>query len=1059
MPFRIERDDICSMLETNNVEKYVSLGGLSGIAERLHSDPENGLPDPEQDKLHQERVDTFGRNFIPPRPPKSLLSFMLAALEDFTLIMLIVSAIVSLVLGVLFEDPSTGWIEGAAILVSVVIVVLVGAGNDYAKELQFMKLNAQVEDCKVAVVRGGRRQEVSTRTIVVGDVIELAVGDILQADGILIEGHEIKTDESALTGETDYIKKNSEKPFLLSGTKLMEGSGKMLAVAVGKYSQAGIIKSLVTDTDTAQHEDAASVLQAKLDVLAQQIGYMGTAFAVACVSWLTGSFFYHWWYSGEPWHYDYFLTLLEYLITGITIIVVAVPEGLPLAVTLALAFSVQKMQKDNNLVKHIDACETMGSATAICSDKTGTLTTNKMTVMKSWFGDQVFNKRLVSGDLSNDLEHLLHESIALNSNARLEKSPSGWDQIGNKTECALLQMSMDMDKDYEQIRKDGKIVRILPFSSARKRMSTIIDVGGGKARVHCKGASEIVLGLCDRILLPNGQTEPLRQPRKDLIQQNVIDEFANDALRTICLAYKEIDESTAEFLEEDEAEAGMVCIGIVGIEDPVRDEVPAAIEQCRRAGITVRMVTGDNLTTARSIAKKCGLIKDGDDSILIEGPDFRERVLDPSDKTTIIQEEIDKIWPRLKVMARSSPTDKYLLVTGMMRSKVVGGEAPVVAVTGDGTNDAPALKSANVGFAMGIAGTSVAKDACDIILLDDNFNSIVKAVMWGRNVYDSIGKFLQFQLTVNVVALVVAFISSVLLEDSPLSAVQMLWVNLLMDSLASLSLATENPTPDLLNRPPYGRNQALISQTMWLNIIGHAFYQLVVVLTLTFFGDTLFGVPCGHGEDLSVHYTLIFNTFVMLQLFNEINARKLHGEWNVFSGLFTNMVFVGLWVASFLIQIVLVQYGGLPVSCVPLSLEQWGVCILLGAFSLVWNFVIRAVGSSAEKIMPSTNPVVSQEAAVEAWQHTMEKILHDKETMDKRRSLLIESQEKRRSFRVAIKPHVSDSWKQTLTAVMEVTSPNLTKRHPLATVSESAAGNEGSSSSVQTRSKRSAQKM
>merc|ERR1712123_11155 len=399
---------------------------------------------------------------------------------------------------------------------------------------------------------------------------------------------------------------------------------------------------------------------------------------------------------------------------------------------------------------------------------------------------------------------------------------------------------------------------------------------------------------------------------------------------------------------EDNVIANMTCFCVVGIEDPVRDEVPAAIIQCQRAGITVRMVTGDNINTARAIATKCGIVKPGDNYLVMEGKEFNKRVRDPH-TNEIRQDLLDKVWPNLRVLARSSPTDKHSLVKGIIDGNLSAGRE-VVAVTGDGTNDAPALKKADVGFAMGIAGTDVAKEASDIILTDDNFTSIVKAVMWGRNVYDSIAKFLQFQLTVNVVAVIVAFIGACAIRDSPLKAVQMLWVNLIMDTLASLALATELPTPELLLRKPYGRTSPLISATMAKNILGQGLYQLVVVFGIMFYGEVLFDIDNGRGAELrdppTIHFTMIFNAFVMMTLFNEINARKIHGQRNVFLGFFSNPIYYVIWIATFVSQIIIIEFGGLIFSTTKLNLEQWSWCILFGVGVLLWQQVVTSVPTS-----------------------------------------------------------------------------------------------------------------
>ncbi|XP_070143692.1 plasma membrane calcium-transporting ATPase 3-like isoform X4 [Drosophila kikkawai] len=461
--------------------------------------------------------------------------------------------------------------------------------------------------------------------------------------------------------------------------------------------------------------------------------------------------------------------------------------------------------------------------------------------------------------------------------------------------------------------------------------------------------------ICSFIYGHEGTLEKFTPDMQERLIREVIEPMACDGLRTISVAYRDFVPGKAAVNEvhidgepnwDDEVNimTNLTCLCVVGIEDPVRPEVPDAIRKCQRAGITVRMVTGDNVNTARSIAIKCGILRPNDDFLVLEGKEFNRRIRDSNGD--IQQHLIDKVWPRLRVLARSSPTDKYTLVKGIIDS-TVSENREVVAVTGDGTNDGPALKKADVGFAMGIAGTDVAKEASDIILTDDNFSSIVKAVMWGRNVYDSIAKFLQFQLTVNVVAVIVVFIGACAVQDSPLKAVQMLWVNLIMDTLASLALATEPPTPDLLLRKPYGRTKPLISRTMMKNILGQALYQLVVIFGLLFVGDLILDIESGRGQELNAgptqHFTIIFNTFVMMTLFNEINARKIHGQRNVIEGLFTNPIFCTIWIFTMISQVLIIQYGEMAFSTKALSLDQWLWCIFFGIGTLVWGQLITSV--------------------------------------------------------------------------------------------------------------------
>uniref|UniRef100_A0A2H1W8X0 Calcium-transporting ATPase n=1 Tax=Spodoptera frugiperda TaxID=7108 RepID=A0A2H1W8X0_SPOFR len=968
----------------------------------------------------QHRREVFGSNLIPPKPPKTFLTLVWEALQDVTLIILEVAAVVSL--GLSFYKPSDDpadvahldeeeghyqWIEGLAILISVIVVVIVTAFNDYTKERQFRGLQSRIEgEHKFAVIRGSEVRQVPISEIVCGDICQIKYGDLLPADGILLQSNDLKVDESSLTGESDHVKKGeSFDPMVLSGTHVMEGSGKMLVTAVGVNSQAGIIFTLLgaavdkqekeikqmkkgdedatlpasgnshganharpddnhvpATTDKpppeAGHKKEKSVLQAKLTKLAIQIGYAGSTIAVLTVIILVINFCVHTFViEQKPWKATYINNLVKHLIIGVTVLVVAVPEGLPLAVTLSLAYSVKKMMKDNNLVRHLDACETMGNATAICSDKTGTLTTNRMTVVQSYICEKLCKVTPNFRDIPQEVAETMVEGISVNaaftSRIMPSQDPTGPPmQVGNKTECALLGFVLALGQSYEAVRErhpEESFTRVYTFNSVRKSMSTVIPYKGGY-RLYTKGASEIVLKKCAFIYGHEGRLEKFTRDMQDRLVRQVIEPMACDGLRTISVAYRDFVPGKAEINQvhidqepnwddEDNIVNNLTCLCVVGIEDPVRPEVPEAIRKCQKAGITVRMVTGDNVNTARSIAIKCGILKPTDDFLILEGKEFNKRIRDTNGE--VQQHLLDKVWPKLRVLARSSPTDKYTLVKGMIESKAFDTRE-VVAVTGDGTNDGPALKKADVGFAMGIAGTDVAKEASDIILTDDNFSSIVKAVMWGRNVYDSIAKFLQFQLTVNVVAVIVAFIGACAIQDSPLKAVQMLWVNLIMDTLASLALATEMPTPDLLQRKPYGRTKPLISRTMMKNILGQAIYQLFIIFSLLFVGDRLLNIPSGRGQALgsepTQHFTIIFNTFVMMTLFNEINARKIHGQRNVFQGLFTNPIFYSIWIGT-----AASQFGGMAFSTAGLSIDQWLWCLFLGAGTLVWGQLVTTV--------------------------------------------------------------------------------------------------------------------
>ncbi|EDV24949.1 uncharacterized protein TRIADDRAFT_25320 [Trichoplax adhaerens] len=994
---RCTREQLITLMKVRGREGAAKLGKMFGDASALTEDYlkssiTEGLSGDPDDIAERKRL--FGVNVIPEPEAKSFLRLMWEAMQDLTLIILMCSAAVSLILGLTIEIESNGWIEGVAILVSVIVVVLVTAFNDYTKEKQFRGLKNRIkEEQKFAVIRGGTVQQINIAEIVVGDVAQVKYGDLLPADGVVIQSNDLKTDESSLTGESDLIKKGPNNLMLLSGTHVMEGSGKMIVTAVGVNSQSGIIFTLMSgkkdmaddahDDDDDEDEDLRieddtlsgngeidiekpekkkrlkekSVLQGKLNKLAILIGKVGLCIAVLSLLVLIVRFCIETYAIGQlPWVPSHSRRFLGFVIIAITVIVVAVPEGLPLAVTISLAYSVKKMMLDNNLVRHLDACETMGNATAICSDKTGTLTTNRMTVVSSYLGKKLYPHDPVINDLSSNYIELLCEGIATNSSYTSKITPPPPEnpdqlpgQVGNKTECALLGFVKKFDRNYDDYRKkitEENFLKVYTFNSVRKSMSTAIPKSTG-CRIYTKGASEIILKKCSSIINSDGAVHDFSSEERDDLIRSVVESMASNGLRTIGLAYKDIDNYNLVNWEDEESVIDdLTCIGVVGIEDPVRPEVPGAIKQCQSAGIVVRMVTGDNLKTAKSIALKCGIISENDGFIVIEGKDFNRRIRDKHNKISL--NLMSKLLPKIRVLARSSPEDKYTLVKGLIQSKNI---QDVVAVTGDGTNDGPALKVADVGFAMGIAGTDVAKEASDIILTDDNFRSIVKAVMWGRNVYDSISKFLQFQLTVNVTAVITSFIGAASIQASPLKAVQLLWVNLIMDTFASLALATELPSPDLLNRKPYGRNKALISRTMTKNIVGHCLYQLTVLFLIIFYGEVLFDIKEGRANETAhslvptKHFTMVFNTFVQMQIFNEINARKIHGERNVLQGILKNPIFLIIFFGTIAVQVVLVEAGGIAFHCLPLDLDLWLWCIFFGAGELVWGVMLSYIPS------------------------------------------------------------------------------------------------------------------
>lgn len=975
-------------------------GTAQDVARMLYTDPKHGLSEEtDQSQLiplgytdkdvhnFALRAQIFDVNENPRTKPKSIIRLFFEALMDMMLIILICFAILSLILGLAFpEEPEErvySWIEGAAILLAVFIVATVTAVSDWSKERKFRQLSKANEDIEIKVIRGGKNTTVLISKLMVGDVVTLEVGDMVPADGLLLEGYDLRIDESSMTGETDLIKKNThEDPFLLSGCKVQEGFGTMIVTAVGKYSQWGkLMKALVKKK--SKGEDSRTPLEQKLDKLAKLLGYIGIAAGIVT------TFFLFLGYAilkivllakgipaGQVFELNDLVVCVRFIVTGVTVVVVAVPEGLPLAVTIALAYSVKKMMIDKNLVRHLQACETMGGATNICSDKTGTLTLNQMRATQGFISGEFYTDRLPriaetakaesqAPIVSKESVELLVEGICVNSKANLIPVPEGgFDVQGNKTESALLLLAVvRLGADYEQIRErysgDEHIAKFYTFSSLKKRMSIIIKLDDGSYRLHTKGASEIVLGFCTHYLTQEGKSvEITDEKRKEL--EEVIVQMASSGLRTMCIAYKDMPANTDKSIWEDQeaVETNLTVLGIIGIKDPVRKEVPAAIAQCKRSGITVRMVTGDNILTAKHIARECGILYD--DGLAIEGPDFRKMSLD----------EKQAILPKLQVLARSSPQDKYDLVELIKMSK-----KDVVAVTGDGTNDAPALKKADVGLAMGISGTQVAKEASDIIIMDDNFESIVKSVLWGRTIFENIRKFLVFQMTVNIVALIITVVSAIttymvfpyINMDSrgiptitkfhpPLAPVQLLWVNLIMDTLAALALATEPPVRSLLDRPPYRRNDSLITWKMWAVLLLGAIFQVAFL-----FGIIYGGVPAlrwfYEGRDFlninmndpkqlewveCANRTWAFHTFVFMQIFNEFNARKIELELNIFENIHRSPMYIFVIVVTTICQTLLVVLPENPVfqTC-QLSWPQWIFAVAFGFLIIPYMFFVK----------------------------------------------------------------------------------------------------------------------
>ena len=968
----ITDEQLAALCSNRDVEALEALGGVPAVLRLVDVAPTVGLGMVE---VVQRRT-RFGANTFPEPPARSFFSFLWDAAQDITMLVLAVAAGLSFV--ELITDRTTGWHDGVAILIAISLCIFVSSWNDYTQSLQFRALNADKRNITVHVLREGRRQGVSVFDLVVGDIVVLATGDHIPADGLLLEGQAVVVDESAMTGESDPMKKSAQhRPFMLSGCKVMEGYGTMVVTAVGLNTEWGRIMAV-----TSEDNDEETPLQQRLDNVVTGIGKVGTAVAVAVFVVL----FAREMATGSGKWYNH---LISSFIVGVTIVVVAVPEGLPLAVTLALAYSMKKMMTDKALVRHLSACETMGGATAICSDKTGTLTTNQMTVVRLWAcgAHSPAAREAGAADVPPMVRDTFIQACFTNTTGAVSpgRFSSALDVSGPPTEQALLRFASSLPgPGFGDVRAGCPVLHMEPFSSAKKTMAVAVRLPTGSVRVFWKGASEIVLAACTTMLTDDGTTAVLSAPLRESLVEG-IDMYARGALRTLVLAYTDLPSEPRSWEGYTLPFEQLTIVALVGIKDPCRPGVPEAVAACQAAGIVVRMVTGDNLVTAVAIAKECGIFDEAAGHVALEGPVFR----------ALPRAQLLEVLPRMRVLARSSPTDKHTLVA-TLRSL---GE--VVAVTGDGTNDAPALHEADIGLAMGISGTEVAKEASDIIILDDNFASCVRVVRWGRSVYRNIQAFIQFQLTVNVVALALNMICSLVVGDVPLTAVQLLWVNMIMDTMGALALATEPPREALMQRKPYGRSEPIISNIMWRNLLLTASVQLVILFTLFFRGCQLLsfsssnlvhylpGVsgtnPCaghptlpydapnapngsvscydrGHGcpadkdvdgvrfnmkdrlgfKDYNTLTTTVFNAFVFMQIFNEINARNME-ELNVFKGLFTNRIFLGVLLFTGGAQFIIIQLAGDFAQTTPLKWQHWVISVVIGLSMFPVAFLIKLI--------------------------------------------------------------------------------------------------------------------
>ena len=851
-----------------------------------------GLTD-EQVKQSREQ---HGRNVLTPPHRTSLWKLYLDKYRDPIIQILLVAAFVSLILAFIEHN----FMETIGIFVAVFLATTVGFYFERDAAKKFNVLTALSEEQPVKVRRGGKVMQIPRHDIVVGDVALIEVGDEVPADGELLVSTDLQINESTLTGEP-ITEKNTEgggdgaypRNVILRSTMVMNGRGEFVVTAVGDATEIGKVAQKSTEQTSVK-----TPLYVQLDKLASMISKVGSVVSVAAfVIFLVHDILTNPAWGGK----DYFYMaeiVLDYFMMAVTLIVMAVPEGLPMAITLSLALNMRRMLKSNNLVRKLHACETMGAVTVICTDKTGTLTQNQMQV------DELLPK--------DDNQHLLDVAIAINSTAELDEDKA----IGNPTESALLLWLKSQEQDYRELRQQAKVLKQQPFSTEKKYMATIAEVDGEKYLL-VKGAPEIVLDLCEM------------EERYRNLALRELDEWQHKAMRTLAFAYRRIDRGEAA------SEKSVPTIGqllsakdftlqaLVAITDPIRKDVPAAVKECRHAGIEVKVVTGDTAATAMEIGKQIGVFEDEAENIGADGDmtSLDQQMITGEQWEVLSDEEAYKRAKDIRVMSRARPTDKQRLVAMLQKH----GE--VVAVTGDGTNDAPALHYAHVGLSLG-SGTSVAKEASDMTLLDDSFKSIANAVMWGRSLYRNLQRFLFFQLVVNVAALLLVLGGSIIGTEMPLTVTQILWVNLIMDTFAALALASLPPSHEVMNDKPRKATDFIINKGMAFGILfcGIAFF-------IVMFAMLIYCERRGKGG-VDVHeLTVFFTTFVMIQFWNLFNAKSLGSNRTAFRHFLKDkgmilvlaLVLVGQWL--------IVTFGGEMFRTVPLSLTEW--LVIIGATSIV----------------------------------------------------------------------------------------------------------------------------
>lgn len=862
---------------------------------RLSVDPDKGLNDNEV----KESLNKYGKNEFTREKQKSFFMRIIDAAKDPMIILLIVAIIITLGVNIIryTNGGEAEFVECIGIFIAISLSIMITVIMEGKSAKAFETLNKIKDDVTVRVIRNGKISLIHQNEIVVGDIILIETGDKLPADGRLLQSVSLQVDESSLTGESIAVEKDESivfdtekipvaerKNMLYSGCFVTGGSGKMVVTGVGDATEFGKIAK-----ELSVSENSSTPIQEKLAHLGKIITILGASAAI--LVFLIQIFQT---YSAGTLSFD---TVSDAFINSIVLIVATVPEGLPTIVAVSLSINIIKMSKQNALVKKLVACETIGSINVICSDKTGTLTENRMTVV-NFYTDK---KTLLPNELT---EKYIIDNCCINSTGNVEFNGETPQFIGNPTECALLVACQKSNINYEEIRENAIVEASYPFSSETKSMTTVVKNNDGYT-IFTKGSPEKIISLCS-----------IDATKKSSVEQEIIN-YQEKACRVIGFAHKNIN-LWDEKMEQDNStfETGMEFDGFTAISDPLRHDVYAAIDKCRSAGIDLKILTGDNIVTAKAIAGELGLL---DDKHISVEAGYLEDLSD---------EEFEKIIPTVRVIARSTPGIKMKVV------KTLKAQGNVVAVTGDGINDAPAIKNADVGIAMGISGTEVSKDASDIILLDDSFSTIVTAVQWGRGIYENFQRFVQFQLTVNLSSVIVVLVSIIAGFATPFTALQLLWINLVMDGPPALTLGLEPIRDDLMKNKPTKRNAGVVSKSMLGQIVFNGLF-----IAILFMLQTTVNILGGTPEQLP---SILFTLFVVFQLFNAFNSRELSNR-SIFKTLFSNKLMLGVLALTFGLQVLITQFGGSVFNTVPLPFNMWVKITALGFTVILASEIFKLI--------------------------------------------------------------------------------------------------------------------